>query len=94
MLGKKHYANGQATFKIEGETLTYFFKTGKVKAYGGYANEQMQSEWIFYRESKGDGNHLWQVGNFIDNEKHGSWMRYSRDNELKYDENFHHGKKL
>lgn len=94
MLEKKHYANGQATHELDGDILTYFFKTGKVKAFGKYVNEQMQGEWVFYRESKGEGNHLWQTGNFANNEKHGRWLRYSRSDELEYDESFDHGNKL
>lgn len=94
MLTKKYYANGQATHEIDGEMLTYFFKTGKTKAYGKYIDEQMQGEWVFYRESKGDDDHLWQVGHFVDNAKHGNWRRYSRADEVEYDENFDHGKKL
>lgn len=94
MLEKKHYANGQATHELAENKLTYFFKTGKIKAVGGYVNDQMQGEWIFYRESKGGENHLWQVGHFLDNQKHGSWKRYSRANELEYDQNFKNGKKL
>lgn len=94
MIKKKHYANGQPTHEIENETLTYFFKTGKIKAQGGYVNEQMHGEWIFYRESKGDGNHLWQIGHFANNLKHGNWVRYSRNNEVEYDETFDNGKQL
>lgn len=90
MLKKKQYANGQPTHKLDGDTLTYFFKTGKVKAYGSYINEQMQGEWIFYRETE----QLWQVGHFIDNAKHGNWKRYSKTDALEYDENFKNGKKL
>lgn len=94
MLEKKNYANGQPTHKLEDNILTYFFKTGKIKAQGQYINEQMQGEWIFYRESKGTTNHLWQVANFLDNAKHGEWKRYSRNDELEYHETFNKGKKL
>ncbi|PCI87941.1 MAG: hypothetical protein COB24_04165 [Hyphomicrobiales bacterium] len=94
MLKKKQYANGQPVHKMVGDILTYFFKTGKDKAYGKYLNEQMQGEWTFYRESKGDENQLWQIGNFVDNVKHGNWKRYSKAGELEYDENFENGKKL
>jgi hypothetical protein len=34
MQGKTHYANGQPIFRQEGDTLTYFFKTGLKKARG------------------------------------------------------------
>lgn len=94
MLDKKHYANGQAVHTLDGDTLTYFFKSGKLKAFGRYVEEQMQGEWKFYRESKGDGDLLWQIGNFADNQKHGSWKRYARSGEIEYDENFNHGKML
>lgn len=94
MLEKKQYANGQATHEISGDILTYFFKTGKVKASGKYVNDQMQGKWTFYRESKGDDNHLWQIGNFLNNQKHGHWQRYSRSDEIEYDETFNKGTKL
>lgn len=94
MQGKKQYANGQATYKLDGEAATYYFKTGKVKAFGPMVDEQMQGEWTFYKESKGDGNQLWQVGNFVDNAKHGNWKRYSKSGELEYDENFNDNVKL
>lgn len=94
MLEKKQYANGQTTHKLDGETLTYYFKSGKIKAFGSFINEQMQGEWTFYRESKGNGNHLWQVANFLDNAKHGNWKRYSRSGELEYEENFENNVKL
>ncbi|MBL1421099.1 MAG: hypothetical protein COC24_011380 [Alphaproteobacteria bacterium] len=94
MLEKKNYANGQATHKMDGDILTYFFKTGKIKAQGEYVNEQMQGKWMFYRESKGDENKLWQIGHFVDNAKHGNWQRYSKTDEIEYDEDFENGKKL
>lgn len=34
MQDKTHYANGQPVLQEEGETLTYFFKTGLNKAQG------------------------------------------------------------
>lgn len=94
MLKKKNYANGQAVYHLDGEALTYFFKTGKLKAQGKYIGEQMQGEWVFYRESKGDADQLWQVGNFTDNVKHGNWKRYNKADKLEYDEDFENGRKL
>lgn len=94
MLNKKLYANGQPTHKIENGILTYYFKSGKTKAFGGYIEEQMQGEWIFFKESQGDGDQLWQVGHFLDNEKHGNWRRVDKDGVAEYEEDFAHGKKL
>ena len=45
--------------------MTYFFKDGKIKAEGIYENSQMQGEWKFYRKT----GQLWQVGNFINQNK-------------------------
>lgn len=89
---KKQYANGQDTHKIDNEIITYYFKSGRVKAYGGYVNEQMQGKWIFNRETQNEKDHLWQVGNFVDNQKHGRWIRYTKNDEVEFDENFDHGK--
>jgi len=44
----------------------------------------MQGEWKFYRET----SQLWQVGNFINGNKNGSWVRYDRNGKLEYSENF------
>jgi len=88
MMNKKQYTNGQKTFEQTGDMLTYFFKDGKIKAKGISVNEVMQGEWIFYRET----GQLWQVGNFRDNQKHGKWLRYDKNDQLEYEEMFDKGK--
>ncbi|MCD8506048.1 MAG: hypothetical protein LRY37_02795 [Alkalibacterium thalassium] len=50
----------------------------------------MEQEWIFYRKT----GELWQVGHFKADQKHGRWLRYSRDGEVEYDEQFENGKQL
>ena len=47
----------------------------------------MEGEWIFYRET----GQLWQVGNFINGQKHGPWIRYDKQDVLEYQEDFDHG---
>lgn len=88
MMKKKEYANGQKTHEQKGDTLTYFFKDGKVKAEGISINDAMEGEWKFYRES----GQLWQVGNFKNGEKNGNWIRYDKDDNLEYEEDFENGK--
>ena len=88
LMKKKTYANGQNVFEIVDNVLTYFFKTGVVKAKGTYANEQMDGEWIFYRET----GQLWQIGNFKKGEKHGIWKRFDRNDQLEYEQEFIDGK--
>jgi len=44
-------------FEQKGATLTWFFKTGQVKAKGRSVDDVMQGRWIFYRE---DGQ-LWLI---------------------------------
>ncbi len=88
MMNKKQYTNGQKTFEQKGDTLTYFFKDGTVKAYGVSINGVMQGEWKFYRET----GQLWQIGNFRDNQKNGKWLRYDKQGKLEYDETFEEGK--
>jgi antitoxin component YwqK of YwqJK toxin-antitoxin module len=90
MMKQKNYANGQKTYEQKGDLLTYFFKTGVIKAIGKSVNDIMQGEWKFYRES----GQLWQVGNFKDNQKHGKWVRYDKEDKLEYEEHFVNGKIL
>ncbi len=88
MMKKKEYTNGQKTYEQKGNTLTYYFKDGKVKAEGISIKGVMEGEWKFYRES----GQLWQVGNFKNGEKNGNWIRYDKDGNLEYEENFKSGK--
>lgn len=88
MQSKTHYKNGQEIFKQKGNILTYFFKDGTVKAKGKSMNGVMEGKWIFNREN-GD---LWQVGNFKNGKKHGSWIRYGKTGVIEYEERFEAGK--
>ena len=88
MMNKKQYVNGQKTFEQKGNVLIYFFKDGKIKAQGISINGIMQGEWKFYRET----GQLWQVGNFKNNQKHGKWLRYDKQEVLEYEEAFDSGK--
>ena len=65
MLEKKNYSNGQKVYELTGDKLTYFLKTGKIKASGPYINGKMKGEWLFYRET----GQLCVVGNFKNNIK-------------------------
>ena len=87
MMKNKSYSNGQKTFEQVGEELTYFFKNGKIKAEGISINGIMEGEWKFYRET----GQLWQVGNFKEGQKHGSWIRYDKKGKLEYQETFTNG---
>jgi antitoxin component YwqK of YwqJK toxin-antitoxin module len=88
MNADKTYKNGQKVSELEGDVLTYYFKTGMVKAKGPFVNGKMQGKWIFYRES----GELWQVGNFMDDKKDGEFLRYDRDGKLEYHVIFENGK--
>lgn len=88
MMNNKKYANGQKIYEQAGEMLTYFFKDGNVKAKGKSIQGMMQGEWTFYRET----GQLWQVGNFKDNQKHGKWIRYDKQENLEYEKTFENGK--
>ena len=87
MMKNKTYSNGQKTFEQVGEELTYFFKNGKIKAEGISINGIMEGEWKFYRET----GQLWQVGNFKEGQKRGSWIRYDKKGKLEYQETFTNG---
>jgi antitoxin component YwqK of YwqJK toxin-antitoxin module len=84
------YANGQRMYELIGNQLTYFFKSGQVKAVGLYEKDLMEGEWTFYRET----GQLWQVGHFAGGKKDGTWSRYDRDDKPEYLETFENDKKV
>lgn len=88
---EKTFANGQPISSQRGNILTYYFKTGIVKATGNVVgNQQMDGKWLFYREN----GMLWQVGHFKAGEKHGLWLRYDTLGQLAYEAEFSMGKEL
>lgn len=84
MLGKEKYSNGQKIYSFEGNTLTYYFKDGTTKSFGKYEEDQMEGEWRFFRET----GELWQLGNFGNGKKNGSWTRYDRNQDVEYKAEF------
>lgn len=74
MVGKKYYVNVQIVHELVRDQLTYFFKNGKVKAKGTFINGLMEEDWLFYRET----GQLWQIGNFKNSTKNGSFIRYDK----------------
>ena len=72
----------------QGDVLTYYYKSGKIKAQGQSVGGMMQGEWRFYREN----GQLCQIGNFKDNQKHGAWVRFDKANAVEYSETFSSGK--
>jgi antitoxin component YwqK of YwqJK toxin-antitoxin module len=48
----------------------------------------MQGKWTFYRAT----GQLWEIGHFKNDIKHGSWIRYNRNDEVEYDVIFQDGK--
>lgn len=90
MLEKKEYANGQKIYEMIGNTLTYFYKNGNVKAVGSFVNDWMEGEWKFYRET----GQLWQVAHFLNNKKNGIWTRFDKNDQIEYLETFEMDKKV
>jgi antitoxin component YwqK of YwqJK toxin-antitoxin module len=88
MKTKEHYQNGQKVYEQNGDTLTYCFKTGIIKATGISINGIMEGRWIFNRES----GKLWQIGHFKNNRKHGEWIRYDKNGKEEYHAQFEDGK--
>jgi len=86
----KTYANGQPVCALTDTTLTFFYKTGQMKAQGPFVEGMMERTWEFYRY---DGA-LWEIGNFKNELKHGRWTRYDREGVVEYDEEFHEGKQV
>lgn len=88
MHDKPYYTNGQAVYKNENNWMTYYYKSGKIKADGPFENDQMEGEWKFYRET----GQLMQIGNFKNNQKHGAWIRFDKNDQIEYNEVFEDGK--
>ena len=84
------YKNGQLISEQTGKTLTYYFKTGEIKAKGKSIDGEMEGIWIFNRES----GQLWGTGNFKNNKKHGEWIRYDKKGKKEYHVNFSNGKQV
>jgi antitoxin component YwqK of YwqJK toxin-antitoxin module len=88
MLKKKNYVNGQKICELTGDRLTYYYKSGAVKAEGSFINDVMEGEWRFYRET----GELSQIGNFRNGIKNGLWIRYDRKGNPEYNKMFREGK--
>jgi antitoxin component YwqK of YwqJK toxin-antitoxin module len=91
MKGKdERYANGQVVSEQNGDTLTYYFEDGTIKAQGQSVDGIMRGRWIFNKKE----GYLWQVGHFDDDgQKHGSWTRYNPDGSVQVEQHFAHGKR-
>ncbi len=85
-----NYKNGQLISDQKGNVLTYFFKTGLVKAKGKSIKGSMEGKWIFNRES----GKLWQIGHFKKSKKHGEFIRYNKSGKVEYRAKFADGKLL
>jgi antitoxin component YwqK of YwqJK toxin-antitoxin module len=85
------YNNGQRVAKQKGETLTYYFENGDVKAQGKYLDGIMQGKWIFNKKE----GYLWQVGHFDEfGKQHGPWVVYDKNGAVQKEKYFEHGKQL
>jgi antitoxin component YwqK of YwqJK toxin-antitoxin module len=82
------YNTGQKVSEQKGDTLTWFYKDGTIKAKGKSIHDSMEGKWIFNRPS----GELCQVGNFSNNQKHGEWIRYDKKGEIEYHAEFREGK--
>ncbi len=87
MVEKTIYANGQKVYELKGEVLTYYFKSGALKAQGKFLKNKKEGEWRYYRKN-GD---LWRIGNYLAGKKHGRWQRYSPEGQVEYDAVFENG---
>jgi antitoxin component YwqK of YwqJK toxin-antitoxin module len=71
------YKNGQTICRKDQDILSYFYKSGVLKARGPFLDEKMEGEWHFFHEN----GSLAQIGHFRANQKHGAWVRYNRQGE-------------
>ena len=90
MLDKKNYTNGQQVYEQNGDILTYFYKSGVVKAVGSFVNGLMEGEWRFFLKTE----QLCQIGNFTKSKKNGLWIRYDKNDKVEYHENFYNDNKI
>lgn len=88
MKTKGLYKNGQKISEQKGDTLTYYYDNGVVRAKGKSVDGSMEGRWTFNRKT-GD---LWVVGSFKNNQKHGEWLRYDKKGVEEYRETFAAGK--
>ncbi len=79
-----HYKNGQIIKIQNGDSLTWFFIDGRIKAQGPFINDMMEGEWVFYKKE----GFLWQVAHFLHNKKTGLWLRYDANGNIVYREKF------
>ena len=84
------YKNGQALSEIKGDILTYYYKSGKIKATGKCINDKFEGKWLFYNEN----GSVIQEGNFKNNLKDGEWKRYNENGEPEYNAIFKEGKEI
>lgn len=86
---ERTFANGQAVSSQRGNILTFYFKTGVVKATGPVLqDQQMDGKWVFYNEN----GMLSEVGHFRSGVKHGLWQGYDKLGQLEYEAEFIAGK--
>jgi antitoxin component YwqK of YwqJK toxin-antitoxin module len=85
------FSSGQALSSQRGNILTYYFKTGIVKATGPVVgDQQMDGKWVFYKEN----GMISEIGHFKAGEKHGLWQRYDKLGQLEYEAEFASGKEV
>ena len=90
MKNEGNYKNGQKISEMNGEILTYYYKSGVKKAEGKYVDEKFEGKWLFYNEN----GKLSQEGNFNNNEKDGEWKRFNDKEEIIYHVEFKNGKQI
>lgn len=88
---EKTFANGQAVSSQRGDILTYYYKTGIVKATGTVLKDQvMDGKWLFYSEN----GLLTEVGYYKKGKKHGVFLHYDKLGQLVYEVEFSEGKEV
>lgn len=90
MKNQTHYSNQQVIHSQNQEILSYFYKSGALKAQGPFIDEKFEGTWSFYKKS----GQLFQIGEFYLNQKHGRWIRYDTNGLVEMDEIFDCGKKI
>jgi antitoxin component YwqK of YwqJK toxin-antitoxin module len=88
MKSKGEYKNGQKISEQKGDTLTYYYDNGVMRAKGKSIDGSMEGKWTFNRKT----GQLWVIGSFKNNKKHGLWLRYDRKGAEEYRESFADGK--
>ena len=87
MLEKSIFSNGQKVYELKDRKLTYYFKSGELKATGPYIKNKKEGLWEYFHRN----GELWKTGEYKGGKKHGRWQHFSPEGQVEVDKLFDHG---